>query len=147
MASYIEKMAKMIAEETGADVFEIVPAEKYPEGYDACCDQAKAEQRAGARPAYVGDIDLADYTTIYFGYPVWWGKLPMCVNTFIEAHTWEGKTIHPFCTHEGSGLSGTDTELKRSCTGATVEKALHMTGTKAQTKREDVLADVKKWLG
>ena len=140
-------LAGMVADITGADTFEIVPTERYPEEYQACCDQAQAEQRASARPTYVGEVDLADYQTVYLGYPIWWGKLPMCVYTFIEAHDWDGKTIHPFCTHEGSGVSGTDSELKRICAGATVEKALNMTGTRAQTKRDDARADVEKWLG
>ncbi len=139
-------VAKMIAEKTGADLFEIEPAEAYPEGYDDCCDVALAEQKEGARPAYVGDIDIASYTTIYLGYPIWWGDLPMCVYTFLEAHDWAGKQIHPFCTHQGSGLSGTDAAVRSTCAGAEVGEGLSLEGAVAQNSRDEAEAAVDAWL-
>ena len=141
-----EVLAKMIAEQAGADLFEIEPEQAYPEGYDECCDVALDEQNAGARPAYVGDIDLAPYKTIYLGYPIWWGDLPMCVYTFLEAHDWAGKDIHPFCTHEGSGISGTDSSIQEVCAGATVGEGLSMTGSTAQNSRDQAQAAVEAWL-
>ena len=148
---YIEEgntaiVAKMIAQETGADMFEIVPTNAYPEGYDECCDVAKAEQDAGERPAYDGDIDIAAYDTIYLGYPIWWGDLPMCVYTFLEAHDWNGKSIHPFCTHAGSGLSGTEAKIQSTCAGSTVQTGLSMEGTTAQDARDEAQAAVSAWL-
>lgn len=136
----------MIADKTGADLFEIVPQEAYPAGYDECCDVALAEQHDGARPAYAGDIDIAPYKTIYLGYPIWWGDLPMCVYTFLEAHDWAGKDIHPFCTHEGSGLSGTPTSIQTTCAGATVAQGLSMTGSTAQNSRDQAQAAVDAWI-
>jgi len=140
-------VAKMIAERTGADLFEIVPTEAYPEGYDACCDVALDEQNAGARPAYSSDIDLASYETVYLGYPIWWGDLPMCVYTFLEAHDWTGKDIHPFCTHAGSGLSGTVSSIQSTCAGSTVGEGLSIEGTTAQNSRDEAQAAVDAWLG
>ena len=64
-------VAKMIAEKTGADLFEIVPAEAYPEGYNECCDVALNEQNEGARPAFAQDVDLMPHKTVYLGYPIW----------------------------------------------------------------------------
>ena len=140
-------LAKMIADKTGADIFEIEPAEAYPQSYDECCDVALAEQEAGERPAYVGDIDISNYTTVYLGYPIWWGDLPMCVYTFLEAHEWAGKEIHPFCTHAGSGLSGTPAKIEQTCAGATVAEALSMEGVTAQNSRDEAEAEVASWLG
>ncbi len=140
-------LAKMVAEKTGADTFEIAPATAYPEGYDACCGVALDEQGAGARPAYVGDVDLSGYKTVYLGYPIWWGDLPMCVYTFLEAHDWAGKEIHPFCTHAGSGLSGTPDRIGQTCAGATVAEALSVEGVTAQNARAEAESRVTAWLG
>ena len=140
-------VAKMIAEKTGADLFEIVPSEAYPEGYDECCDVALNEQNAGARPAFAQDIDLTSYSTVYLGYPIWWGDLPMCVYTFLEAHDWAGKDIHPFCTHAGSGLSGTESKIASTCLGANVGQGLSIAGTTAQNSRDQAQAAGDAWLG
>jgi len=140
-------VAKMIAEKTGADIFEIVPSEAYPEGYDECCDVALNEQNAGARPAFAQDIDLTSYSTVYLGYPIWWGDLPMCVYAFLEAHDWAGKDIHPFCTHAGSGLSGTESKIASTCSGANVGQGLSIAGTTAQNSRDQAQAAVDAWLG
>lgn len=140
-------LVEMIAAKTGSDLFEISPEVAYPEGYDECCDVALDEQGSGARPAYVGDVDLASYKTVYLGYPIWWGDLPMCVYTFLEAHDWADKNILPFCTHAGSGVSGTDGSIANACAGATVGSPLAMAGTTAQNDRAMAESDVDAWLG
>lgn len=140
-------LAEMVAARTGSELFEISPIIAYPEGYDECCDVALEEKNAGARPAYVGDVDLASYKTVYLGYPIWWGDLPMCVYTFLEAHDWAGKDILPFCTHAGSGVSGTDRNIANTCAGATVGSPLATAGTTAQNDRETAESDVAAWLG
>lgn len=140
-------LAEIIAEKTGSDTFEVQPATAYPAGYDECCDVALDEQNAGARPAYVGDVDLAPYKTVYLGYPIWWGDLPMCMYAFLESHDWADKDIKPFCTHEGSGVSGTDSAIASTCTGAAVDAPLSMTGTAAQTERLAAESAVEAWLG
>ena len=139
-------LAKMIAAKTGADVFEIVPEKAYPKQYRACTDIAKQEQRDKARPAYKGDIDVSSYDTIYIGYPIWWGDMPMVVYTFLEKHDLNGKTIIPFCTHEGSGLSGTDNTFRRHYKTATVKEALAMRGSTAQNRRSETEKAVDEWL-
>ena len=149
---YIEEgntaiVAKMIAEKSGADLFELVPIEAYPEGYDECCDVALAEQDEGARPAFEGDVDIAPYKTIYLGYPIWWGDLPMCLYTFLEAHDWAGKVIRPFCTHAGSGLADTVDEIQSTCSGASVEQGLAIVGKTAQNSRDEARSTVEAWLG
>ena len=139
-------VASMIAAKTGADAFEIVPAQAYPQGYNECCDVALEEQHAGARPAYQEDIDISAYDTVYLGYPIWWGDLPMCVYTFLESHDWAGKTIHPFCTHAGSGLSGTPSKIQSTCAGVNVGEGLAISGTTAQNSRDQAEASVDSWL-
>lgn len=141
-----ERVAEFVQEAVGGDLFEIVPSEPYPEGYDACCDIALNEQNSGARPAYEGDVDLASYDTVYLGYPIWWGDLPMCVYTFLESHDWAGKDIRPFCTHAGSGLAGTVGSIQAACAGANVDSGLSIAGTTAQNSREEARSAVSAWL-
>ncbi|MBR1911546.1 MAG: flavodoxin [Treponema sp.] len=139
-------LAKMIASKTGSDTFEIIPAKDYPAAYKECTDVAKAEQKKNARPAYKDDIDTSNYDTIYIGYPIWWGDMPMVVYTFLEKHNLNGKTIVPFCTHEGSGVSGTDGTIKRFYKSANVKVALAVRGATVQNERTKAEKTVDEWL-
>ena len=140
------KLAQMIAAKTGAELFEVAPAKKYPADYDTCIDVAKKEQNRNDRPAIAQDKDISDYDTIFFGYPVWWGDIPMCMYTFIEAHDWTGKRVIPFCTHEGSGTGRTEGTLKRTMKGAIIAKALAIRGATAQQGGSSVERSVDNWL-
>ena len=140
------KLAQVIAEKTGAELFEVVPAEKYPADYDTCIDVAKKELNRKARPAIAQDKDISEYDVIFLGYPVWWGDIPMCMYTFIEAHDWAGKTVIPFCTSEGSGAGSTDRTLKRALKGAEVKRVMSMRGTTAQNNPSEFEQTVDRWL-
>lgn len=139
-------VAEMIADKTGGTLFEIVPEKEYPKTYKECVDIAKKEKESGARPAIKGDVTVEGYDVIFIGYPNWWGDMPMPVYTFLEKHNWSGKTIIPFCTHEGSGLSGTEKHIATTCKGATVGKGLALRGATAQNKREQAKETVNTWL-
>ena len=114
--------------------------------YDATVEIAKKEKAQKARPAIKGDVNVEDYDVIFLGYPNWWGDMPMCVYTFIEKHDWNGKTVVPFCTHEGSGLSSTESYIANACKGATVAKSLAVRGETAQNKRDQARKTVNSWL-
>ena len=140
-------IADMIAEETGADMFEIQPVNPYPDTYDGCKDVAKQEQNENARPEFVGNVaNMEQYDTVFIGYPIWWGDLPMVVYTFLESCDFSGKTIIPFCTHEGSGLSGTNRSIENICSDATVLDGLAIRGSVAQNQQDKAKSDVVKWL-
>lgn len=139
-------VAEMIAEETGGTLFQIEPVMPYPNDYDECVDIAKKELETNARPAVKGDIAVEDYDIIFIGYPNWWGDMPMAVYTFIEKHDWNGKTVVPFCTHEGSGLSDTERKLKNASKGTSVQKGLAVRGATAQNAREQAKKAVASWL-
>lgn len=124
-----EKVAHMIEEATRADLFKIEQKVPYSSNYKLCTDQAMADKQANARPKLMKLPDNLDgYDEIYLGYPNYWGDMPMAVDTFLEAFDWTNKTIHPFCTHEGSGLSGTDRNIARTCKGANVKSGLSICG-------------------
>lgn len=139
-------VAEMIAEATGGRLFEIVPEKAYPDTYQECVEVAKQEKEHNARPAVRGDIAAEDYDVVFLGYPNWWGDMPMAVYTFLEKHDWSGKTLLPFCTHEGSGLSGTERKIADACKGATVGKGLALRGATAQNKRDEARKAVQSWL-
>ncbi len=139
-------IAEMIVKETDGALFQIEPFKAYPENYTKCTEVAKREVESKARPAIKADVAVEDYDVIYIGYPNWWGDMPMPVYTFIEKHNWQGKTVVPFCTHEGSGLSDTENKLKNACKGATVLKGLAIRGIIAQKSQEQARKTVAYWL-
>ena len=96
-----EKAARLLAELTGAELFHIEQKVPYSD----------------------------DYEEIYLGYPNYCGTMPMAVYTFLEHYDWQGKTIHPFCTNEGSGLSNTEQDIQRAAKGARVARGLSLRGS------------------
>ena len=141
-------VAEMIADQTGADLFEVLPEDDhYPMTYDALTDVAKQEQNDKARPAYSGELpDIGSCSTIYIGAPVWWGDWPMIMYTVFENNDFSGKTLIPFSTHEGSGLSGFDKKLQSACPDAEVLKGLAVRGNDAQNSQDKVRESVNSWL-
>ena len=138
-----EKAAKMISEATGAELFKIEQKIPYAADYNTCIEQAKKDLQAKARPQLVSMPDSLDpYDEIYLGFPNYWGDMPMAVYTFLEKFDWSGKTIHPFCTHEGSGLSGTERSIKNVCKGAAVTKGLEIQGSSVDRAGETI----EKWV-
>ena len=148
---YIEKgntriLAEMIAERLGADLFEIKAEQAYPKEYRAATEFAKQEKEAKARPAIVGKLpELSKYDTVFLGYPIWWGDLPMPVYTFLEAENFTGKTILPFCTHEGSGMAGTE-KFIADVTKADVKEGFALEGHIAQNSPEEARAALYDWM-
>ncbi len=142
------KVAKEIAHQTGATLWEIKEAEPYPMKYNDCIARAKKELQSKARPAFQGNPpDLTAYDAIYIGYPNWWGDAPMVVYTFLDKAKIDGKTILPFCTHEGSGLGSTARNLAKAFPKAKVEQnGLSIYGHVAQKDADAVKTAVEGWL-
>ncbi len=133
------KVAMEIAKQSGADLFEIKPVKAYPANYKECIEVARQEKEANARPQIAVAVEhFEQYSTVYLGYPNWWGDLPMIVYTFIESQDFAGKTVIPFVTHEGSGLSGTPQKLRQVLPKATVTEGLAISGSTAQNRPDEV---------
>ncbi|MCF0109994.1 MAG: flavodoxin [Erysipelotrichaceae bacterium] len=124
-----EKVAEKMAELLGADLFHIEQKEPYAADYYECVKQAREDKANHARPELVSLPDLSQYDEVYLGYPNYCGTMPMAVYTFLESFEWSGKTIHPFCTHEGSGLAKTEKEIAQAAKGAKVTKGLAVSGS------------------
>jgi flavodoxin/predicted small lipoprotein YifL len=108
-----ESVAKEIQTQTGAAIFEIVPATPYTDDYNTLIELAQEEQRTGARPEIADTIEnIGDYDTVYVGFPNWWGDMPMILYTFFDRYDLSGKTVVPFVTSGGSGFSDTIATMK-----------------------------------
>lgn len=139
-------IAHMIAEQTGADLFEIEAVTPYPETHSELLEVSQQEMDDNARPEIARTVDnMADYDTVFIGYPNWWGDMPMIVYNFIESYDFSGKTVVPFCTHGGSGLSGTESTIA-DLTGATMLDGFAISGETAQNDRETAQERVTEWL-
>ena len=144
-----EIMAGFIKDYLGnkADTFKIEEVDPYPASYEGCKTRATEELNSNARPKFknANSLNIDNYNTIFIGYPIWWGDVPMIINTFLEKYDFSGKTIIPFNTHEGSGNSGTYTSIKNKMKSANVDtNGLAIIGTNA--RKESSRSTVENWL-
>jgi flavodoxin len=138
-----EVVAKMAQEITGGDLFEIQTVKSYPVDYTETTEVASLEKRNNARPELITHVDNMDhYDTIILGYPNWWGTFPMAVFAFLEAYDFTGKTILPLCTHEGSGLGGSERDIRKLCPNAKVQPGLAIRGGSVKSAGDAV----KSWI-
>jgi flavodoxin len=127
-------VAEKLANVTGADLHEIVPAVPYTAedlNYNDRSTRATSEQdHPDTRPEIGGeDVDLSGYTTVYIGYPIWWGEEPRILCTFVESHDFTGMTVIPFCTSGGSGIGRSGKDLEQLAgTGTWLDGARHSGG-------------------
>ena len=137
-----EAVAQEIQAQTGADLFEIVPAEPYTDDYNELLDIAQEEQSSDARPAIAESVDLSGYDTMYLGFPNWWGDMPMLLYTFLDEYDLSGKTIAPFNTSGGSGFSGSLDTIEEMEPEAEITEGLSLGDGEA----EDCADVVEEWL-
>ena len=102
-------VAERIASVTGGDIYEILAAEPYTSDdlnyNDSSSRSTKEQNDKNVRPEIGSeDISLEGYTTIYLGFPIWWGEEPRILDTFVEKYSFDGITVIPFCTSGGSGI-------------------------------------------
>ena len=121
------KLAKTLAKAVDGDLFEIKPETPYT---NADLDWNDKNSRStiemkdkSSRPAISGKVsDMAQYDTVYVGFPIWWYVAPTIINTFLEQYDLGGKTVIPFATSGSSGMGGTNEAIKPSCPGATLKE-------------------------
>lgn len=135
-----ETVANIIHDNVGGDIVKLETTEAYPSDYDELVDYAQQED---ARPELSTVIEnIEQYDTIFLGYPNWWGDMPMAIYTFLDTYDLSGKTIAPFITHGGSGLSGTPENIQEEELNASVTEGLAIDGDEASDSSEDVV----EWL-
>ena len=139
-----ESVAETLAETQSADIYEIVPEDPYTEedlDYNDSSCRANAEQNdESARPAISGEIEnIDDYEVIYVGFPIWWGNMPRIMYTFFDTYDFSGKTIAPFCTSGGSGISGAVSSIEELEPDAEITEGL-------RTSPSGAADDIAQWL-
>jgi flavodoxin len=138
-----EVVANMIQKITGGDLFHIESVAAYPINFEETTEVAKNELRTKARPKLKGLVEnIKEYDVVFLGYPNWWGTMPMPVYTFLESYDFSGKTIVPFCTHEGSSMGHSEKEIAKACPKSTVLEGLAIHGTSASS----AVSNVSSWI-
>ena len=141
------KVAERLSESIGADLHEITPKVRYT---DADLDWRNKNSRSSvemSNPASRPEIErirdnMADYDTLYVGFPIWWYIAPTIINTFLESYDLTEKTIVPFATSGGSGMGKTNEMLQPSCSGAKlVEGRLF----KADVSKQELASWAEQW--
>lgn len=137
-------VAEIFAEVQGADLYEIVPEQPYTDedlNYNDSSTRATVEQNdENARPAISGSVEnIEDYDVIYVGFPIWWGDMPRILYTFFDSYDLSGKTIAPFATSGGSGISRAEQSIASLEPDATVTEGLLTSGSSAES-------DLNGWL-
>ena len=134
-------VAEDIKDAANADIFEIVPKQKYLSddlNYNNNNSRSTKEQNdKNARPEIANNINVSNYDVIFIGYPIWWGDTPRIIQTFMESHELSGKTMIPFCTSGGTGISTSENTLK-SYKGINL-----ISGKRLGTSKNDVTSWVK----
>lgn len=132
-------IANQIHDRVGGDIFEIKTVDSYPQDYEAVKAVAMKELNEGSRPALATHVDNIDsYDVVFVGYPIWWGTMPMPVESFLTGYNFSGKTIVPFSTHEGSGLGSSVRDIKALCPQSTVREGLAIQGGSVNTAQDQV---------
>ena len=102
-------VAEKIASLTGADLYEIKAAQEYTaedlDWNDSDSRTTHEQNDPAVRPEIGSDpVSLEGYSTIYIGFPIWWGEEPRIMDTFVESYDFDGITMIPFCTSSSSGI-------------------------------------------
>ena len=140
-----ETVAEFIQKAVGGDLFEVETVKPYAEDYYECCDEAKQELHAQARPELKKYLDsIEDHDNVFICGPCWWGTYPMAIFTQLEKLDFSGKNVMAVMTHEGSGLGSCERDLKKICTGAAFGKGLAVHGADASKSESTVASWAKK---
>lgn len=140
------EIANQIHNKVGGDIFEIQTIRTYPSNYDAVVKQARQELDSGFKPKLKAKMmNIDSYNVVFVGYPNWWGTIPMPLVTFFSEYNFQGKTIIPFCTHEGSRLGQSAKDIRKLCPQSTILDGLAVRGgdvKKAQNQVSDWLLKI-----
>ena len=138
-----KRVAENLAKVAGADLFEIVPEQAYT---SADLNWQNKQSRSSvemndrnSRPAISSNVDdMAQYSHVFVGFPVWWYREPSIIDTFMESYDWDGITVIPFCTSGGSGLGDAGKNMQALGKGAKVIEGKRLSGNASE-------AELKAW--
>lgn len=115
-----EYVARLIQDNVGGDIHSIETVEPYSTDFDTVVDQNHEEMNAGTLPELVAtELDVSRYDIVFLGYPVWATNAPQAIFSFLMQYDLSGKTIVPFCTHDGYGAGGSYGDIAEAIDGET----------------------------
>ena len=137
-------IARQIRRAHRADIFEINPAEPYPEDYQEIVQQAERERRSGYEPPLAAAVpNIETYAAVFLGFPIWGTTAPSVIRSFLSRHDLSEKTLVPFITHGGYGAGSS-----RAVLAAHAPRSRLLQGfTLRQDQERQTLAQVTRWLG
>ena len=139
-----EKVARHIASLMNGALYKIEEKTPYSMSYRECTAEAKRDRDGNIRPELLSlPQSISDFSIIYLGFPNYWGTMPMAVFTFLESFDFTGKTIRPFCTHEGSDFGDSLRDLEKTAKGAYIENPIAIKGCLVDSSYDEIRA----WLG
>lgn len=143
-SGHTETVANYIQKETNADIIQIQTKVPYPNNLDELYQIGQNELDQNARPELLNDtIELSDYDIIFLGYPIWGGTCPMAIFTLLEQNDFSNTVIAPFCTHGGSGLANSISDLEEQLPeNSTVLEGFSVNGNDVK----DAYQNVENWL-
>ena len=134
--------AEYVREILNTDIFEIIPANRYPSDYSAMLSQYRREKERDTFPRLANNIDISQYDTIILGYPNWGGDLPWVVKSFLSANNFSGKRIAPLCTHGGGGFARSINSIRELCPNSTILEGFSINGREARNSKNNL----QNWL-
>ena len=134
--------AEYVKEILNADIFEIIPANRYPDDYSSAVEQYRREIESSTLPRLANSINISQYDTIILGYPNWGGDLPLVVKSFLSSNNFAGKRIIPLCTHAGGGFSESVNSIKELCPNSTILEGFSIYGSEARNSKNNL----QNWL-
>jgi len=138
-------IAGYIGRSLGAEVFEIQPAQPYPEDYYQTVEQARRERDSGFKPLLKGRVAKLDaYDVVYLGFPIWGETAPPVIRSFLAAHDLADKTLIPFITHGGYGAGDSLKVVAAHAPRARLQEAALV--MQADQERQTT-EQVSRWLG
>lgn len=134
-----ETLADRIQEKTGGTKFRIETVKTYPQDYSGVYDEAMKEQQENARPELKTRVDnMAEYDTVFVGYPIWHGDTPMAVRTFLESYDFKGKKVIPFCSSGSSRPETSFSSVRASAAGVEILDGFWTRGADVANAAEEV---------
>jgi len=134
-----------ICKKVDGEFFEIKTVKQYTADYNTVVEQAKREQKSDYRPELKSKLkDIRQYDVIFIGFPNWWGTYPQAVKVFLSQYDFSGKTIIPFCTHEGSELGRSVADLKKLCPTSNIQEGLPIRGSASHNSDRQINDWLKK---
>jgi flavodoxin len=139
------EIANQIHTLVGGNIFEIQTVKTYPDDYEELKTMAKEELASEFKPALKTKIEnIRSYDLVFIGYPIWWGTFPAPVRTFLSEYDLSEKNIIPFCTHLGSGLGQSITDISKLCPVSTLLEGIAIWGKDVKNTQNGVSTWLRK---